>query len=251
MVTLLNSVQPDFQNSDLSSPSCFSYLKKTFPFESEDSLVNEFKNITKTKNIKPRSRKKFGLVTELESGNGIADIVVFKLRSNWKEYSGISTLNPRWTSILISLPYRKVFTINDFIKIACCSNQTAEKILKAFEQSNFIIKAKHGWLKIKQPRPPINTIYAIEAKIKDWKRALYQASRYKEFANQSWVLLDNHYCRPALDNLGEFKKRNIGLLTIDAESNINVIVESLTQMPNVDYRYWYVCTNILNSILSK
>jgi len=251
MVTLLNSVQPDFHNSGLLSPSCFSSLKKTFPFESEVSLVNEFKNITKTKKIKLRSKNKFGIVTELESGNGIADIVVFNLRNNWREYSGISTFNPRWTSILISLPYRKIFSVDDFTKIACCSNQTAGKILTAFKLAGYCNQTKNGWMKLKQPRAPINTIYAIEAKMKDWKRALYQASRYKEFANQSWVLLDNHYCRPALNNLSEFKKRNIGLLTIDAESNINVIVESKTQVPNVNYRYWYACTNILNSILSK
>jgi hypothetical protein len=61
----------------------------------------------------------------------------------------------------------------------------------------------------------IDNIVSIEAKLKNWKRALYQAIRYKQFSNESYVLLDKKNVRPAVKNLFLFKEKNVGLLSMD------------------------------------
>lgn len=62
---------------------------------------------------------------------------------------------------------------------------------------------------------------AIELKLSNWKRALEQAFRYKSFAEYSYVILDNSRTKPAIKNLPEFKKRNIGLLGMDDNGNLH------------------------------
>ncbi|KKK71186.1 hypothetical protein LCGC14_2916450, partial [marine sediment metagenome] len=61
---------------------------------------------------------------------------------------------------------------------------------------------------------PFNVNFAIEAKLKDWKRALKQAYRYKWFAEYSYVVMDAHYSNSAIKNINVFEKYNVGLATI-------------------------------------
>ena len=58
----------------------------------------------------------------------------------------------------------------------------------------------------------IEQVIAIELKLRNWKKALLQAFRYRSFANLSFVILDDTHITSAMLNIEEFKKSNIGLL---------------------------------------
>lgn len=62
--------------------------------------------------------------------------------------------------------------------------------------------------------------YAFEMKLKNWKRALSQAFRYKAFVEYSYVILDENHINPALENIDLFKKSNIGLLGVSDKSEV-------------------------------
>ena len=225
--------------------SCHNTTKETVaPFVQEADLVNKFKDITRN-NITIT-----GHMCELDSGNGIADIVLFKQRKDWSNYSDISLLNPKWTYLLVVLPYRKVFNLDYFTTISCTTNQTALKVLNQYTLIGYCRKTPNGWIKLRQPRPPISKIFAIEAKLRDWKKAMQQATRYLDFAHQSWVLLDNYYCKPALKHRDEFIKRNIGLITINTSSELNVLIKAKPQPPRTNYRFWGANTSIVKSLVN-
>ena len=60
-------------------------------------------------------------------------------------------------------------------------------------------------------------IISIEAKLKNWKRALIQAYKYRCFSKKSYVYMDNDYIEAPLENIDEFKKFNIGLAGVSNE----------------------------------
>lgn len=62
--------------------------------------------------------------------------------------------------------------------------------------------------------------FAFEMKLRNWKRALIQAYRYRSFSDYSYVMLDNSNIGPALKRIEAFKKSNIGLLGIDTSGTI-------------------------------
>lgn len=72
---------------------------------------------------------------------------------------------------------------------------------------------------------------AIEFKLRNWKRALTQAYRYKSFSNYSIVILDEHYIRPALLNLDMFIKANIGLCGLSDVGQFKVYQKPFLQQP--------------------
>lgn len=241
---MLLSLSADSNPPKHDSEVLFTRTASSMPFTSEEALVQDFSRYEKF-----RSNDSYGHILELDAGNGIADIGIYELRADWQKYVDITSLRPQWTYPLVRLPYRKVFQVDDFRALACVSHQTAKKILREYSLAGFCNKTSRGWIKLHQPRAPVNRIYAIEAKLRDWRKALYQASRYHDFAHQSWVLIDHYYCATALKNRSEFIRRNVGLASIEKDGKLIIHINSKINSPKSQFRYWYAANLILKQNL--
>ena len=60
---------------------------------------------------------------------------------------------------------------------------------------------------------------AIETKIKDWRKGLMQAARYRFFANRALLVLPPDTARNAVAFLSTFRDLNVGLWEFDAKTN--------------------------------
>lgn len=234
---MLLMLDADFKSRQGSNETSLS--APSIPFTSEEALVNDFSRNERFKNY-----DSFGHMLELDAGNGIADIIIYELRADWQKYAELASIRPQWMYPLICLPYRKTFYLDDFASLACVSRKTAKNILRDYTNTGFCKRTDKGWIKLRQPRQPVNRIIAIEAKLRDWKKALTQASRYQDFSHESWVLLDHHYCRAALKNTNQFIKRNIGLASIEKDGKLSVHIMPINKAPKSLYRYWYA-SNII------
>jgi hypothetical protein len=58
-------------------------------------------------------------------------------------------------------------------------------------------------------------VTAIEAKLKDWRKGLQQASRYRHFANRSLLVLPSRTAMIALEYIEAFRRLNVGLWEFD------------------------------------
>jgi hypothetical protein len=63
-------------------------------------------------------------------------------------------------------------------------------------------------------------VTAIEAKLKDWRKGLMQASRYRFFANRSLLVLPTETAAVALVFLETFRALNVGLWEFDTNGNV-------------------------------
>lgn len=61
-------------------------------------------------------------------------------------------------------------------------------------------------------------LVAFEAKIRDWKKGLQQAYRYRYFADKSILVMPNETIRSALANLAQFRDLEVGLWAFDKKS---------------------------------
>lgn len=243
---MLLNFSTDFNSRYQDSELLSTRASTSIPFASEEALIQDFSLREKLK-----SNNSLGYILELDAGNGIADIGLYELREDYKKYADIASVRPQWTYPLVRLPYRKKFLLEDFKTLACVSQKTARIILNEYSLAGFCSKTSRGWIKLHQPRPPINKIYAIEAKLRNWKKALFQASRYHDFATQSWVLLDHYYCRVAIKNKNEFIKRNVGLASIEKDGKLLVHIKPENSKPKSQYRYWYAANLILSHHLRE
>ena len=63
-------------------------------------------------------------------------------------------------------------------------------------------------------------LFAFEAKIKDWQRALQQAFRYRYFADKAVVVMPAENVGPALRHLDVFREHSVGLWSFDKKSGV-------------------------------
>lgn len=58
-------------------------------------------------------------------------------------------------------------------------------------------------------------IVAVEAKIKDWRKAIRQSYRNRLFADRVYVALPSEYASSAITNIAEFRRASVGLIVLD------------------------------------
>lgn len=61
----------------------------------------------------------------------------------------------------------------------------------------------------------VGFIAAVEAKLKDWRRALQQAHRDKLFADRVYVALPEKFSNSAISNIAEFRRASVGLIVVN------------------------------------
>jgi hypothetical protein len=238
-----------FTHSNTSAPI---YMPRknisTIRFNTEAQLVSLFEGIVGHKIDQNSS----GLISEFECGDGIADIVLYELHKGWNNSLILGEIPTRWMYALRNLPYRKNFTTIDFISRTNVTRNTALQMLNHYAELGFCeIKNKPDtWAKIIQPKQIINNIIAVEAKLKHWQRALTQAVRYRDYANQSWVLLDEHNTRPAIKNIEQFERLNIGLASLSTSGNITTYLVPQHSIPKSTLRFWQANAEIARRLIS-
>lgn len=71
-------------------------------------------------------------------------------------------------------------------------------------------------------RKSLSYVIALEFKLRNWRQALTQAFKHKNFVNESYVVLDHAVAAAALSAIGTFRSANVGLITIDKEQGFSV-----------------------------
>lgn len=159
---------------------------------------------------------------EFDSLHGIADLVLGSCRNNVEARAAV---DPNWVAPLAHLKRDSEFSIGGFQEMFCLSRPSALKHLRSYEQAGFLARIdKNRYIVEKQYEPVAELVISVEAKLRDWRRGLYQACRYKRFSDYSFVLLDETHARTALRNLSDFSLNNIGLASLEKDDlNIHYV----------------------------
>lgn len=159
------------------------------------------------------------ILDELDLGYGVADLVVAKYSvPNLKR---TEPLNYNDIFIYKILEKKGALTVSDIREITHSSERKLKSSLNRLQQEGFVWLKGKKYQNKKKRFKEIEAI-AIEAKLRNWKRALKQAYRYKWFASYSYVVMDATYVRPALENRSLFRKFNVGLASITKDGTISI-----------------------------
>lgn len=175
------------------------------------------------------------ITPELDSGYGIADLALFcfdknKLRTRLKTAKHPILSSQAIKTLIAMREAGKPIAVSYLTKqLGISEQQMKYKIIKFLEESGYIIKA-NGLFEFNYFEEIFEKSVAIEAKISNWKRGLYQAYRYKWFSNQSFLALHHRYINPAKKNIETFKDLNVGLLCV-YEDRVEIIFNPKSEKP--------------------
>jgi len=159
---------------------------------------------------------------EIPSGYGIADVVFYSLDEDAIKNRLCDNRGPiDETNILKILLGLRTIASNDSVSITTLRQwmpNLKNDVLSYLIESGYLLQDKSGESEGYKPgvryQNGLRQSVAIEAKLKDWKGGLFQAYRYRRYADKSYLAVYSKHINPPLKNLDQFKRYNVGLIEV-------------------------------------
>ncbi|MBI4158111.1 MAG: hypothetical protein HY505_00600 [Candidatus Yanofskybacteria bacterium] len=201
-------------------------------FSSEKELVNCIESYISTAPDFIRGERRF-VFTELGLGYGIADVVAVgysetpsTTRKNFLAYFDISLLS--------LIEKEESISFDDIVYITKSPTKKITSALSSLINEEFVVFREGKYISHRKYADLLTDSIAIEAKLKDWRRALKQAYRYKWFANKSYVFLPKENITMPEKNLDLFRSYNVGLASVSREDGLEVLFAPKDEPPVSD-----------------
>lgn len=189
-------------------------------------------------------------IDEFSSPSGTADLVAVALRPDWQQQMSMRRIPVRWLYPLKMLSLGLEIGTRDFCTRFGVSESAAHAALAAYTDASYCSynPEKRAWIKTRDPVPVAERIVALEAKLRDWRRALYQAVQYASYAFEVWVVLDTAFLHSAMVHVDEFERRGIGLLGLSANGQSELVSPAVRRPPRNHERFWQANAEIVRRL---
>lgn len=173
------------------------------------------------------------MMEEVEGLHGRVDRMMVSLPAAARPTKARSELFRQPTScrIMISLCAKQPKSVEQLARDTGRSVETIRFWLARMEREGLIRSLGRGYIMGPKSRLPECEIWCFEGKLRDWRRALYQATRYRAFAHRSIVVMPEDCVRPAEVQVERFRLARIGLLALNAGGVIRTITMPRSKQP--------------------
>jgi hypothetical protein len=202
------------------------------PFATEAALVE-----TLATAIRRGCPPGWSLLREVDAGVGVADLVLASKPAAVADLRLLRSVPTRLAPLFSATTARKVRSLQAFMASTGMSRPSALRVLGTLAASGLAERDGETVQLRAASAAPFKHVIAIEAKLYDWGRALTQAYRNRQFATQSWVVLDAHssVSKVAID---AFKQAGVGLAACSSTGEIDFYVKATTMRPVSPQRLW-------------
>lgn len=191
-------------------------------FETELQLVDLIEEVVPIVFVEENDLlSNFSVFREVNVGYGSADVVIADICCSCSELS--LNLEEKDLAVLEMVMQKGKVYKNEVSESTRLKPLVVSKILKKLEDNYFLVTENDEVVLCNSYRKIVKKSIAIEAKLKNWSRALKQAYRYKCFANYSFVCLPSANAKPAIGQIDKFKEAGVGLMTIDELKRVTTI----------------------------
>jgi hypothetical protein len=171
---------------------------------------------------------------EVEGIHGCVDRMMVSIPSGVRPVKARSELLQQETCcrIVVSLCVKQPKSVDQLAFEVGRSPETVRYWLVRMEQAGLVRAiTKRGYVLGPKSNLPDCEIWCFEGKLRDWKRALYQATRYRAFAHRSFVVMPEDTVRPAEAQVERFRLARVGLLALDDDGWLRIITMPRSKQP--------------------
>jgi hypothetical protein len=213
----------------------------TASFRWESELSQSFQEHVRPALWTRYSTGRWVLAHESTCSEGRADVVWGRFEpgrspAQFREHSALLR-NPTASRLLAALRQRAAQSEPDLLQRLGVTLPVLRKWLRALLQAGFVVETSdHRFRTISCRVFPIVEICSFELKLKDWRRALYQATRYRSFSHRVFVVMPSERANAAFMYQDSFRKANIGLVSHDTTGDSKVLIRPAKRQPYAGYR---------------
>ena len=220
---------------------------KTQSFDSEEQLVQAIVACARH-----ARRREYRIELEVDAGVGVADLVLTKRAPRSTEgLRALGSVSPRLAVLLSQALGDSIKSRQELAANLGTSEGTAQRVIARLSVAGVVSQTRDSLDIATVGTPPFERLIAIEAKISDWQRVLVQAYRNLQFADESWVVLDHTYIRPAMAQLERFKVAGVGLASIDRNRGLFIHHGATAQGPVSLGKRWQAQAVLASRVLTR
>lgn len=195
-------------------------------YDSEKLLVDDITNMLVERSTKVPSLlkgKNQVILTEVNLGYGIADIVLSEYEKDSDYRTDYLSVNDIKILSIVSGHDEFGISVDVIIKRTKNSKKRVDDSISKLATLGFVSLTEGSVYNTNKYRQIVKSSTAIEAKLRNWKRALKQAYRYKWFSERAFVCIPEDNIKPAINSLEIFKQYAVGLISMCPEKGMKVI----------------------------
>lgn len=182
--------------------------------------------------MKRARRREYRIELEVDAGVGVADLVLTKRAPRSTEgMRALGSVSPRLAVLLSREVGDSIKSRQALAASLGTSESGAQRVIAQLSIAGVAKQSRDTLDLLTVKSPPFEHLIAVEAKISDWQRVLVQAYRNLQFADESWVVLDHAFIRPAIAQIERFKFAGVGLASIDRRGGLFVHYGATPQGP--------------------
>lgn len=192
------------------------------------------------------------VVRELECHRGRPDFVVSPssgLRGLREKQEVGEVLSEPASSLVLSLLHPVATRTRSFLAgrtgLSSDSFKRALARLLAADLVAEVAPDRFRWADWFQPEVEL---WAFELKVRDWRRAIYQAMTYRAFAHRSVIVMPREVTCRLAPHLDRMRRLSIGLAALDTEAGTLTLVSSgRRNRPGSLHHYFYALGQLLST----
>ncbi len=216
-------------------------------FESEAALV---KGIIAC--VARARRRDYRVELEVDAGVGVADLVLAKRSPRSAEaLRSVAMVSPRLAVLLSQGVGDAIKSRAELAALLGTSEGAAQRVIAQLSAAGVAAHSRDSLTIFGLRTPPYARLIAVEAKISDWRRVLTQAYRNLQFADESWVVLDYVFSRPAIAQIDRFRVAGVGLASIERGRGLFIHHAATTQGPMSPAKRWQAQAVLASRVLTR
>ncbi len=186
------------------------------------------------------------MVKEFRTGYGFPDLlrieydkkVVMRRRRN-PNLRNLKHFDTDCAYMMAYLSEKRWIKLSTLKSKATLYNGSINVIIEKLRERGLVVK-RGDKIKSKPRREifAIKSIVAIEAKLRQWKRAVLQAQRHLWFTNNSNILIPTNCCTQVNTIIDSCKKYHVGLIALSEDRKILTIVKRGKRKPYNTHLAW-------------
>ena len=215
-------------------------------------LQNAFRDYVDDKDFVMQRKRFHSHVREFNALQGRADFVISPTNLESLNERIVRQIvqgvpSPSSALILSVLSNRTLASPDDLTNSLGLSLYTVRRNLSNLEASDIVERCGDSEYRISRSfRIPSVELWALEMKLHNWKRALYQTLQYRAFAHCAAVIVPEQNAHSVERHADRFSSFNIGVIAFDMDDwRLRTIVRFKTGEPSIDYHHIYAMAQFL------
>lgn len=220
---------------------------KSAGFESEAALVKAIIAC-----VARARRRDYRVELEVDAGVGVADLVLAKRSPRSAEsLRSVAMVSPRLAVLLSQGVGDAIKSRAELAAFLGTSEGAAQRVIARLSAAGLAAHSRDSLTILGLRTPPYARLIAVEAKISDWRRVLIQAYRNLQFADESWVVMDHVFARPAIAQLDRFRAAGVGLASVERGRGLFIHHAATRQGPMSPAKRWQAQAVLSSRVLTR